>query len=240
MTESVGVAGYRGLRGEILQALRAGHPSTAKELAQRFGVTANALRRHLLALEADGMVRHRREVRGVGGPTFAYALTEAGERLFPGDGDAALDQILDLLRDQMGTEGVVALFRRRWAAIAERAKPELARLPLPQRAARLAELLTGMGYQAEAAGAAALTLREHHCAIRAVIDRFPEICVAEAQFLEEVLGAHVTRQRHIAAGEACCEYCIHAGPDAPAGDRPVALRSSHPARASAPSPVAAP
>jgi predicted ArsR family transcriptional regulator len=80
---------------------------------------------------------------------------------------------------------------------------------LNQRAHRLAELLTSLGYMAEAPEGDGALLREHNCAIRAVIERFPEICVAEKRFLEEVLGASVTRQTHIAAGANCCEYCIH-------------------------------
>lgn len=207
--------GYRGLRGDVLVALKKAQPLTAKELGAQFGVTANALRRHLKELEIEGVVRYQREIRGVGGPVFAYSLSDAGEKLFPRAYDAALTEVLELVRQQFGSDGVVDLFRKRWAEIAEKAKPELARLPLKQRAERLAELLTSLGYMAEATGTEGAMLREHNCAIRAVIERFPEICVAEQSFLEEVLGAHVTRQSHIAAGANCCEYCIH--PSEPTG-----------------------
>lgn len=203
------IAGYRGLRGDVLVALKKAQPLTAKELGRHFGVTPNALRRHLKELEAEGLVRYQREIRGVGGPVFAYSLTEAGERLFPRAYDSALNEVLELVRQQLGSDGVVELFQKRWADIAEKAKPELALLPLNQRAQRLAELLTSLGYMAEASEGDSATLREHNCAIRAVIERFPEICVAEKRFLEEVLGASVTRQTHIAAGANCCEYCIH-------------------------------
>lgn len=203
------IPGYRGLRGDVLVALKKAQPLTAKELGVHFGVTPNALRRHLKELEVEGLVRYQREIRGVGGPVFAYSLTESGERLFPRAYDAALNEVLELVRQQMGSDGVVELFRKRWADIAEKAKPELADLPLNQRAQRLAQLLTSLGYMAEASEGENSTLREHNCAIRAVIERFPEICVAEKRFLEEVLGTHVTRQTHIAAGANCCEYCIH-------------------------------
>lgn len=211
--------GYRGMRGDVLVALKKAQPLTAKELADQFGVTPNALRRHLKELEAEGTVRYRREIRGVGGPVFAFSLTETGERLFPQAYDSALSAVLDLVRDKLGSEGVVELFTRRWREIAEAHKPELDRLPLGQRTERLAELLTSLGYMAEASGQAESTLKEHNCAIRAVIDRFPEICIAEERFLAEVLGAHVTRQSHIAAGANCCEYCIH--PAVSTGNTPV-------------------
>src|SRR6185503_18761143 len=93
------------------------------------------------------------------------------------------------------------------------------RLPVEQRATRLAELLTSLGYMAEArpvAGALPV-LTEHNCAIRLIAERFPAVCAAEEQFIADVLGATVTRQAHIAKGANCCEYCIgEAGPSAEA------------------------
>ena len=52
-------------------------------------------------------------------------------------------------------------------------------------------------------------LTEHHCAIRAVAERFPEICAAEARFLREVLGAEVKRETHMLDGCIACEYKVH-------------------------------
>ena len=202
--------GYRGTRGEILTALKMSQPLTTKELADKFGVTPNALRRHLKELENEGIVRYQREIRGVGGPVFAFSLTDAGEALFPRGYERALSEILDLVREQQGDEGIVQLFQRRWEEIARVARPELERLPVEQRATRLAELLTSLGYMAEArpvAGALPV-LTEHNCAIRLIAERFPEVCAAEERFIADLLGAPVTRQAHIAKGANCCEYCI--------------------------------
>lgn len=199
------LAGYRGTRGELLLALKKAQPVTVQELAEQFGVSANALRRHLKELEADGAVQYQRVVHGVGGPVFAYSLTDAGEALFPRAYDQALTEALEVLRERIGVDGVVDVFRRRWEALAAERMPELALLPLAERAAQLAELLSSLGYMAEADAA---TLTEHNCVIRSVAERFPEVCAAEATFLEEWLGAHVERRQHIASGATCCEYCI--------------------------------
>jgi DeoR family suf operon transcriptional repressor len=210
--------GYRGTRGEILTALKKSQPLTAKELADRFGVTANALRRHLKELEGEGIVQYQREIRGVGGPVFAFSLTEAGEGLFPRAYERALTEILDLVREQQGDEGLVQLFQRRWDEIARVARPELERLPVDERATRLAELLTSLGYMAEArvSSGALPVLTEHNCAIRLIAERFPEVCAAEERFIADLMGAPVTRQAHIAKGANCCEYCVReSGP----GDR---------------------
>lgn len=206
------LVGYRGVRAELLVALKKEQPLTAKELAERFGVTPNALRRHLEALEEAGVVHHRREVRGVGGPVFAYSLSESGEALFPRSYGSALLEALEVVREHEGTDGVVALFRRRWAALAAQAKPGMARLPLGERAQLLAELFTSLGYmtEAESASPARVTLRKHNCAIRAVAERYPEVCAAEAEFMSEVLGAPVERSEHILRGCNACQYTVHA------------------------------
>lgn len=202
------LAGFKGVRRDLLVALRKEQPLTARELGVRFGLTTNALRRHLKELEDSGLVRYDREVRGVGGPVYAYALTERGEALFPREYAGALADALDVVRAEQGAEGVVRLFRKRWEAIAEEARPRLSSLSLADRATALAEMLTANGYMAESESSAPgeARIREHNCAVRDIALRFPEVCSAEAAFIEEVLGAAVERQQHMMHGCASCEY----------------------------------
>lgn len=203
------LGGFRGLRADLLIALKkAPGALTARELAEQFGVTPNALRRHLDALEADALVRHDREVRGVGAPVHAYALTAAGEALFPQAYAPVLEAVLETLREAAGTEGVRTAIRRQWAPLVTGAGSRLAELPLEERAQLVAELRSSQGYMAEAAPEAdgSVTVREHHCAVREVVARFPEICAAEQELLEELLGVPVVRTQYIPAGCAVCEY----------------------------------
>jgi len=204
------LAGFRGIRGDVLIAVKKAQPVTAKGLAASFGLTPNALRRHLKELSTEGLVRCARQVRGVGGPVLAYSLTEAGEALFPRAYDSTLTTLLDGVRAQSGPDGVVALFRAQWDHVASGARDKLATLPLNERAQLLAELLTSHGYMAESAasGADEALIREHNCVLRAVAERFPEVCAAEETFLAEFLGAAVERRKHIASGASCCEYCV--------------------------------
>lgn len=210
MTTPSTLSGYRGIRGDILIALKKSQPMTARELGDRFELTPNALRRHLEQLEADGVVRHASESRGVGAPVFAYALTVEGEGLFPSAYVAALVEALETVRQHAGTAGVVELFKRRWESLASEARGELASLPLPERTKLLASLLSEQGYMAESSSSNAtnVTLKEHNCAIKAVAERYPEICDAETEFFELMLGGRVERQAHILKGCNACEYTI--------------------------------
>ena len=215
------IAGFRGLQGRLLVALKKAQPLTVKELATQFGITPNALRRHLKTLETAGLVHYRAEVRGVGGPRFAYALSDAGEALFPRAYSGALADALEQLRTEQGVEGVVRVFQRQWWALADAAGPRMAGRTLSERAAVLAELRTQQGYMAESADRSTdeSVIKEYNCAIREIAARFPEVCAAEERFFAELLGASVEREAHILQGCNACEYRVRAPLPVPASGR---------------------
>ena len=206
------LSGYRGIRSEILLALKKAQPLSAHRLADQFSVSANALRRHLELLEHDGVVRHASHARGVGAPVFEYSLTSEGESLFPSAYVAALIEALEAVKQHAGSKGVVEMFRKRWEALATEARPELEKLPMGERTQLLAALLSAQGYMAEAVvlSDTNATITEHNCAIRAVAERYPEICDAEADFLELMTGGVVQRHQHILKGCNACEYQVTA------------------------------
>ena len=204
--------GFRGLQKRVLAALKKAQPLTVKELAMEFGITPNALRRHLKSLETAGVVHYRPIVRGVGGPMFAYSLSDAGEALFPRGYATALGDALEQIRAEQGIEGVIRVFHRQWASLADAASPRMAGLTLGERTAVLAELRTTQGYMAESdeRSSGEAVIREFNCAIRDVAERFPEVCAAEEQFFANLLGASIEREGHILEGCNACEYRVRA------------------------------
>ncbi len=202
----------RGLRSQVLLEIKKSQPITAKVLGERFGVSANAIRRHLKELEIEGVVRFGREQNGLGAPAFAYKLTEQGEALFPNGYRDALTGMLGQIAEREGRGAVVEMFERRYAQLAQRLKIELDETPAEQRLAVVARVLTEEGYMAEWHETdGVFHLAEHNCAMRAVADRFPEICAVEERFLREVLNAEVERHAHIVRGCNACEYAINFG-----------------------------
>ena len=69
-------------RGQILVLLRRG-TETVNDLAAALGLTDNAVRAHLTALERDGLARRSGTRRGSRKPTVTYALSAEAEQLFP-------------------------------------------------------------------------------------------------------------------------------------------------------------
>jgi DeoR family suf operon transcriptional repressor len=197
------------LRGDILLELKRAQPLTAQELAHKFGVSANAVRRHLKELEAEALVVYGREQRGTGAPTYMYRLSPGGEALFPTQYGEALTDVLALVAETEGREAVKELFAQRFQAQTDRLRAELADATLEEKVAAVVELLSQQGFMAAwSVDADQVTIAEHNCAVRAVAERFPEICAAEAEFLREVLQSELQRDSYIPDGCNACQYSI--------------------------------
>ncbi len=210
--------GLRGPRAQIVLEIKRSQPVTAKSLSAVFGVSTNAIRRHLKELELDGSVVYVREQRGMGAPVYVYRLTPRGEALFPNRYEGALKDLLQHIEEKAGRGEISVLFADQFRARADQLKTELADQPVEARLQRLVRILTEEGYMAEwDSRDGAIRLAEHNCAIRAVAERYPEVCAAERRFLTEVLASQVERRTHITEGSNACEYAIT--PDVPEDGR---------------------
>jgi DeoR family suf operon transcriptional repressor len=222
MTDLAGApTGFRGPRAQVLLEIKKSQPITTRDLSTFFGVSTNAIRRHLKELELDGSVVYMREQRGMGAPVYVYRLTPRGEALFPNRYEDALTELLQHVEDRAGRGEINRLFVEQFKVRAERLKTELADQPVEVRLQRLVRILTEEGYMAEwDSRGGAIRLAEHNCAIRAVAQRYPEVCAAERKFLTDVLSAQVERRTHITEGSNACEYAITPGAEAAEGGSP--------------------
>lgn len=206
------LASHRGLRGQILLELKRAQPLTARDLAAKLGVSPNAVRHHLKELEAAALVTYGREQRGVGAPTFAYRLSTRGEALFPNRYEQTLTDLLDRVTEKQGREAAVAMFEDLYGELERRLQAELQGVAPERRLEAVARVMNDAGYMTETnAHAGNFRLAEHNCAIRAVAERYPEVCAVEAKFLQAVLAASVERTTHIVSGCNACEYSITFG-----------------------------
>ena len=202
------LAGQKGLRGEILLKIKMSQPITAKELADVFGVSANAVRRHLKELEAEGLIFYGREQRGTGAPTYAYRLSNDGEGLFPNQYEVALTRLIGHVVDHEGRAAAIAVVEEQYADMRRRVGAVGDATPF-DRLRTVAGVMEEAGFMAESSetdGGARLSI--HNCVLHAVASCLPEVCDTELQFLQDALGARVERRTHIMAGCNACEYSI--------------------------------
>ncbi|MBI4420847.1 MAG: helix-turn-helix domain-containing protein [Gemmatimonadetes bacterium] len=203
------IHGQKGLRAQILVALKRSQPLTARDLAQLHGVSANGIRRHLKELEADQLVEYGREQRGKGAPTFSYRLSVAGEALFPKRYAEELTDVLTYLEQRGGREEVRKFFSDRFHGQARTLLARLEGSSFEERVEAVVRLLREQGFMAEwSLEGGTVKIAEHNCAVQAVAERYPEVCEAEAEFLRETLQADVRRGAYIPHGCNSCEYAV--------------------------------
>src|SRR6185312_15766171 len=155
-----------GARGRIIGLLRRGERSV-EELAKELGVTDNAVRAQLQALEREGVV-HQARVRhtgAVGKPATLYAIAPEAEPLFSTAHAPVLSALLAALESHLSDRELDALFRdvgRRLAEGADSGDAEPRQLEERVRAA--AEVLTALGAELDVEPAPnGFLLRGHAC-----------------------------------------------------------------------------
>lgn len=80
---------------------------TIQEIAEEVGVSANAIRGHVAALERDGLVIQRDVRRDTGGkPATVYALSRDADELFPKAYAIVLEGVLSVLEEREGSDRV--------------------------------------------------------------------------------------------------------------------------------------
>ncbi|MYT27986.1 ArsR family transcriptional regulator [Streptomyces sp. MspMP-M5] len=206
-----------GTRNRVARSILDHGPSTAAELALRLELTQAAVRRHLDALVAEGVVEPREKrvygTRGRGRPAKAFALTDCGRDAF----DQAYDDLAaDALRwiaqsaggGPEGEAAVAAFARARMAAQAESYREAVENAEPEARTQALAKALTADGYAATARSAPNPQLGEqlcqHHCPVVHVAEQYPQLCEAETEVFSRLLGTHVQRLATIAHGDGVC------------------------------------
>jgi predicted ArsR family transcriptional regulator len=198
-------------RDRVARSILESGPSTAAVLAERLGLTAAAVRRHLDAMLSAGHVEARepalRGPRGRGRPARLFALTDAGHAAMTTAYDDLAASALRFLAEVAGPEAVERFARERVADLESRYRPlvEAAGADVGDRTAALAEALTDEGYAASTRpGPAGVQLCQGHCPVQHVAAEFPQLCSAETELFSRLLGARVQRLATLAHGEHVC------------------------------------
>jgi predicted ArsR family transcriptional regulator len=213
-------------RDRVARSILDHGPSSAADLAERLGLTQAAVRRHLDALLASGLVSAREQKvyghRGRGRPAKVFLLTDSGRDAFFQAYDKLAADALRFLAEAVGggdagKQALAAFARNRLLRDAERY-----RLALGEGSATgdgagdgtdgaatptelLATALTADGYAATVRQAPfGEQLCQHHCPVAHIAEQFPQFCEAETEVFSQLLGTHVQRLATIAHGDGVC------------------------------------
>ncbi|MBD3139361.1 helix-turn-helix transcriptional regulator [Microbispora bryophytorum] len=246
------IGAERGTRARVARLILEHGPVSAAALGERLGLTPAAVRRHLDALLAEGMIEPRtarpRGQRGRGRPAKMFAITDAGRSAFVHAYDDLAGSALRFLAERLGGEAVSEFAQAQVSGLVGRLEALMREVPADQRVRVLAEALSTEGYAASASamGKGGEQLCQHHCPVAHVAEQFPQLCEAETEAFARLLGTPVQRLATIANGDGVCTTHVsshalaarHARPDLSAADSSTAdsstadLSAAHPSSTS--------
>jgi predicted ArsR family transcriptional regulator len=177
-------------RAKLLDLLRRSR-QTITGLAEELGLTDNAVRTHVAALERDGMVEQVGTQRDTGGkPARVYALTGEGEELFPKAYALVLGELVEEIARIDGWERATAMLR----AVGQRAASGAAAAPDREgRVAVAAAALRGLGGEIEVQHTEeGYLLQGYACPLSAVTAKHPQVCALAQALVEAITGESVT------------------------------------------------
>jgi predicted ArsR family transcriptional regulator len=189
-------------RGKIVGLLRRA-PHTVEEMAAALGLTDNAIRAQLVALERDGLVRQQGLRRGAGKPSYSYALSAEYEPVLSQAYIPLLLRVLRELGDRMPERQLARVLRavgRRWAAELPRvsdgkSKPAVA-----------SELLNSLGGVTTVERS---SVRGFSCPLALAVKENPRVCLAVEALLSGMLGVPV--QEHCDRSSDRVQCCFEIG-----------------------------
>ncbi|MBD0021299.1 helix-turn-helix transcriptional regulator [Gordonia pseudamarae] len=206
-------------RAAVVSLLVEDGPLTAGEIAERLGISAAGVRRHLDALSAAGDVETSSAGygrRGRGRPAKWFQLTPTGRGKLRHAYDDLAGAALLALRTVGGQTAVEDFARDRITRIVAEV-PAADSGSVARTVEGIADALTGAGFSANTRKVGnGIQICQHHCPVAHVAEDFPELCEAETAVFSELLGTHVQRLATIANGDcACTTHVPLSGPGAP-------------------------
>jgi DeoR family transcriptional regulator, suf operon transcriptional repressor len=209
---------------DILQYLLKHEYATAQDLADRFAISPQAIRRHLKDLEVEGLIVHEVEHKpgegvsssNMGRPQHIYKLSAEGRDRFPANYNEFAVTLLNTMSEAMGREQVAQVLQLQWQRKSLEYRDRLGKGSLQERVANLAEIRKSEGYVAEwyaveddHGNTSGYILTEYNCAISQIAETFPSVCGHELEMFAAALeGCKVERTHWMVDGEHRCGYLI--------------------------------
>jgi predicted ArsR family transcriptional regulator len=195
---------------QVIEFIKRNGSATIKELEDLLGVTTNAVRQHLQALQADGYVERRQVNTGVGRPHHAYSITAKAHELFACHCD---DLALTLLEEVFALEGMERagmLLERVGDRLAKRYAPSVRAEVLQERVEQLAGalyqrgVLTGVDVEDENT----IILHAYNCPYHELAQEHRAICEMDKNVMRKVLGSDVNLSACMMDGHLGCSFVV--------------------------------
>lgn len=188
--------------------------ATASEVAGHMQITREGARQQLQTLEREGWIARaeRPRTEKAGRPAVAFAITAAGDHLFPKNYDKLSLTLVDAVADRLGEEALDTLL----AAVTDQQvnhwEPRLAGKSLPERIKALKDLYyEDDPYTSMKKDGRDYVLVERNCPFLNVAMKRPRLCSVTISTLTRLLGVRVVREERFQDGHRRCVFRVLAG-----------------------------
>jgi len=183
---------------------------TVEDLSKGLGITDNAVRQHLTALERDGMVA-RGETQSTGGrPEHLYGLTLEGQELFPRHYSWFAELLINSLREEQGTDALRKRLEGMGKTVGRQVAAGLAEIKdKGERIRALAGIMRELGYQSGSIDPAKEKLpaiEAVNCVFHSLAERYPEVCHFDLAMMSEVVGCEVIHDECMVRRGHVCRF----------------------------------
>ena len=219
MTEfdEIRIPGLGETQRRLLHGLKRHGPATTGELAEGFDLATGTLREHLKSLEARRLIERAGSRRhGPGRPHVVYALTDAGEALFP---SRESELLVELVRYLLGSDrpGMIdEFFERRVEEAYAVDAGRLEGMSLEEREEEALRILGEAGFMPELEidpETGDTILRLCNCPLKSVISVTRRPCAAEEKYVSRLVDGRLERFEYMPDGDDSCSYRVLRNPE---------------------------
>ena len=197
--------------------------ATASELAGHMHITREGARQQLQTLEREGWIMRIQRPRSekAGRPAVAFAITAAGDHLFPKNYDNLSLTLVDAVADQLGNKALDTLLAAVTDQQVKHWESKLAGKSLPERIKALKDLYyEDDPYSSMKKNGRDYVLTERNCPFLNVAMKRPHLCSVTVSTLIRLLGVRVMREERFQDGDRRCVFRVLT-------DEPVDIRRFH-------------
>ena len=185
---------------------------TADELSAGLGITRNAARQHLAALETDQLVAKGGTRPSGGRPQQLYVLTERGSELFPRHYSWFAEMLIDSIKASVGDEGLRERLRMMGEQVGERLRSQHALATRQEKVEKLAKIMEQLGYAARnQTGADGVPeIEADNCIFHHLALSNPDVCQFDLALLASFTDSEVDHQECMAKHGNVCRFKLKA------------------------------
>jgi predicted ArsR family transcriptional regulator len=203
----------RSTRMEVLEFLRRKQAASAEVISAQLGITPNAVRQHLAALEKDGLVKSEPVQGKRGRPSLMFSLTDKADSVFPKRYGQLASMVLNELAEMGGAALLDEVFERVAARHAAPIEKQVTGMSFEGKLERVMESIRRAGTlaeQEETGDGVRVTI--HNCPFRNTALKYPQVCTITPRLFVKVLGAQVSQEASIHRRDPYCSFLVQRPP----------------------------